>query len=339
MRIAIISKGENNAVWYYRILPWLYLGRQNYEVVVTVVNPANLNAFEAVIPGYDVLICQRPSSQRDYQAMLLAKQYNVRVLADYDDLLFQVPNVNIAAAHFGKDEVQETILNCYKLADHVVVSTDPLADYMEQAFGKRPQVINNAHNDIVMPIFQPAMNEPKNGISTVLWRGSNTHLGDLMKYRDAFQDFANIDFHFWGAAPDLAIGKDYGGHMDTWNYKPWQPGMPDYFKRGKMLKPNFMVVPLQDDPFNRCKSNIAWLEATYFGAVCLASALPEFENIGAISFNTSSELQVEFDVIDNAKAYYHNFCYLESVEKIKKNYLLSKVNQQRAEALKTIWSL
>ena len=53
MRIAIISKGENNAVWYYRILPWLYLGRQNYKITVTVVNPANLNAFESVIPGYD----------------------------------------------------------------------------------------------------------------------------------------------------------------------------------------------------------------------------------------------------------------------------------------------
>ena len=338
MRIAIISKGDNNAVWYYRILPWLYLGRQNYEITVTVVNPANLNAFESVIPGFDVLVIQRPSARRDYEAMLLAKQYNVRVLADYDDLLFQVPNVNIAAQHFGKDEVQETILNCYKLSDHVVVSTDPLADYIEQAFGKRPQVINNAHNDIVMPIFQPAMNEPKNGISTVLWRGSNTHLGDLMKYRDAFQDFANIDFHFWGAAPDLAIGKDYGGHMDTWNYKPWQPGMPDYFKKGKMLQPNFVVVPLEDNPFNRCKSNIGWLEGTYFGAVCLASGLPEFKKLGIVYFDDVRQLQNSFGSIDEDLVDFNDF-YLNSVEEIKKNYLLSRVNQQRAEALKTIWSL
>lgn len=338
MRIAIISKGENNAVWYYRILPWLYLGRQRYEITVTVVNPQNLNAFESVIPGYDVLICQRPSSTRDYHAMLLAKQYNVRVLADYDDLLFQVPNVNIAAAHFGKDDVQETILNCYKLADHVVVSTDPLADYMEQAFGKCPQVINNAHNDIVMPFFQPAMNEPKNGISTVLWRGSNTHLGDLMKYRDAFQDFANIDFHFWGAAPDLAIGKDYGGHMDTWNYKPWSPGIPDYFKNLKILKPNFIVVPLEDNSFNRCKSNIAWLEATYAGAVCLASNLPEFKRIHSVKALNSADLKYLFNQIDTDTADFSSF-YLESVEEIKKNYLLSRVNQQRAEALKIIWSL
>lgn len=338
MRIAIISKGDNSAVWYYRILPWLYLGRQSPEITVTVVNPQNLNAFESVIPGYDVLICQRPSSQRDYHAMLLAKQYNVRVLADYDDLLFQVPNVNIAAAHFGKDEVQETILNCYKLSDHVVVSTNPLADYMEQAFGKRPQVINNAHNDIVMPVFQPAMNEPKNGISTMLWRGSNTHLGDLMKYRDAFQDFANIDFHFWGAAPDLAIGKDYGGHMDTWNYKPWHPGMPDYFNRGKMLQPNFVVVPLEDNSFNDCKSNIAWLEATYFGAVCLATPLREFMRVPAANIGKYEHLQNIFEQIDESTTDFSQF-YLDSVEEIKKNYLLSRVNQQRAEALKTIWSL
>lgn len=336
MKLAIVSKGENNAVWYYRILPWLYLGRQISNIHTQVVNPQNLNAFESVIAGFDVLIIQRPSSTRDYQAMLLAKQYNVKVLADYDDLLFQVPNVNIAAQHFGKDEVQETILNCYKLADHVTVSTDPLADYMEQAFGKRPQVINNAHNDIVMPIFQPAMNEPKNGISTVLWRGSNTHLGDLMKYREAFQDFANIDFHFWGAAPDLALGRDYGGNLDVWNYKPWQPGMPDYFKNLKALKPNFMVVPLEDNPFNRCKSNIGWLEATYAGAVCLASGLPEFQQNGVIKIGDSQHLEQTFNDIENDAAFWGTF-YLLSVEEIQKNYLLTKVNAQRAEALNIIW--
>lgn len=336
MKLAIISKGENNAVWYYRILPWLYLGRQISDIHTQVVNPANLNAFEAVIPGFDVLIIQRPSTQRDYQAMLLAKQYNVRVLVDYDDLLFQVPNVNIAAQHFGKDEVQETILNCYKLADHVTVSTAPLADYMEQAFGKRPQVVNNAHNDIVMPIFQPAMNEPKNGISTVLWRGSNTHLGDLMKYREAFQDFANIDFHFWGAAPDLALGRDYGGYLDVWNYKPWQPGMPDYFKNGKSLKPNFVVVPLEDNPFNRAKSFIGWLEGTYFGAVCLASGLPEFQKNGVIKIDDAVHLEQTFKDINEDAAFWGTF-YLLSVEEIQKNYLLTKVNAKRAEALNIIW--
>ena len=336
MKIAIINKGENNAVWYYRILPWLYLGRQIADIQTQVVNPQNLNAFESIIAGFDVLVVQRPSSTRDYHAMLLAKQYNVRVLADYDDLLFQVPNVNIAAQHFGKDEVQETILNCYKLADHVVVSTDPLADYMEQTFGKRPQVINNAHNDIVMPIFQPAMNEPKNGISTVLWRGSNTHLGDLMKYREAFQDFANIDFHFWGAAPDLAIGRDYGGYMDTWHYKAWNPGLPEYFKNLKALKPNFMVVPLEDNPFNRCKSNIGWLEATYGGAVCLASWLPEFHKDGVCLYKFASELEDLFGQIETTAVDFSSF-YLASVEEIQKNYLLTKVNAQRAEALNIIW--
>ena len=336
MKIAIVSKGENNAVWYYRILPWLYLGRQIHDIQTQVVNPANLNAFESVIAGFDVLIIQRPSCTRDYQAMLLAKQYNVRVLVDYDDLLFQVPSVNIAAQHFNKDEVQEIVLNCYKLADHVTVSTDPLADYMEQAFGKRPQVINNAHNDICMPTFPTKMNVPKNGINTVLWRGSNTHLGDLMKYRDAFQDFANIDFHFWGAAPDLALGRDYGGCLDVWNYKPWQPGMPDYFKSLKNLKPNFMIVPLEGNPFNLCKSNIGWLEATYAGAACLASDLPEFDKPGVITVEEAKQMKNELECIDDAISDYSQY-YRDSVEEIQKNYLLTKVNAQRAEALDTIW--
>lgn len=338
MKIAIISKGENNAVWYYRILPWLYLGRQNYEITVTVVNPANLNAFESVIPGFDVLVIQRPSARRDYEAMLLAKQYNVRVMVDYDDLLSRVPKSNPAAQHWNKDETQEMALNCYKLADHVIVSTKGLSDWFENDYGKRPQVINNAHNDICMPIFQPKMNELKNGISTVLWRGSNTHSGDLMKYRTAFRDFADIDFHFWGEAPDVALSSEFGGFLDVWNYRPFTPGIPDYFKRLKLLQPNFLVVPLVESPFNDCKSNIAWLEATYAGAVCLATGLAEFDKPGCYVFNHPEGLERTFEHIDNNTTDWSEF-YLNSVEEIKKNYLLSRVNQQRAEALKTIWSL
>ena len=105
-----------------------------------------------------------------------------------------------------------------------------------------------------------------------------------------------------------------------------------------MLQPNFVVVPLQDDPFNRCKSNIGWLEATYFGAVCLASCLPEFEKPGVVLVNDSDSLHAWFKDIDEDFTQ-RELLFYDSVQEIKKNYLLSRVNQQRAEALKTIWSL
>jgi hypothetical protein len=180
------------------------------------------------------------------------------------------------------------------------------------------------------------MNEPQNGVNIVLWRGSSTHQGDMMAYRDAFQEFDNIEYHFWGMAPDLFVGKQYGGHLESWHYKPTEQGIPRYFQNLSLLKPNYLVVPLEDTVFNRCKSKIAWLEATRAGAVCLASALPEFNKRGVFKFLGSEFLRRTFDEIDSNEISIQKF-YLESVANIQENYLLSKINHQRALALEKMY--
>ena len=76
----------------------------------------------------------------------------------------------------------------------------------------------------------------------------------------------------------------------------WEREVPRYFQNLRRLKPTYCFVPLYDDVFNRCKSGIAWLEGTYAGAVCLASALPEFQH--AHQFTTSIDLSNLLDLID-----------------------------------------
>lgn len=123
IKVAVVTKSANNAVWWYRVLPWLYLGRQNRNIDVRVIHHQNLQAFEAMIGGFDVLVIHSPSNQRDYQAILKAREYGVNVLVDYDDLINGVPAWNGASAAYNHDEVQETVLECYKLANHITVST------------------------------------------------------------------------------------------------------------------------------------------------------------------------------------------------------------------------
>lgn len=336
IKVAVVTKSANNAVWWYRVLPWLYLGRQNRNIDVRVIHHQNLQAFEAMIGGFDVLVMHSPSNQRDYAAILKAREYGVNVLVDYDDLINGVPAWNGASAAYNHDEVQETVLECYKLANHITVSTSELANQFEQQLGKRPDVVNNAHNDFVLGAFPKTNNKPENGISTILWRGSETHAGDLMRYRDVIQDYENIDWHFWGAPPDLIVSKKWGGNLETWNHKLWEREVPRYFQNLRRLKPTYCFVPLYDDVFNRCKSGIAWLEATYAGAVCLASALPEFQH--AHQFTTSVDLSNLLDLIDeNGIDFSEN--YLNSVSEIQQNYLLSNVNRLRAEALDKVLGL
>jgi hypothetical protein len=158
----------------------------------------------------------------------------------------------------------------------------------------------------------------------------------MMAYRDAFQEFDNIEYHFWGMAPDLFVGKQYGGRLESWHYKPTEQGIPRYFQNLSLLKPNFLVVPLENTVFNRCKSKIAWLEATRAGAVCLASGLDEFKKLGVCTFADPDDLNVLFDSIDEGRVDFSGY-YLESVANIQENYLLSKINHKRALALEKMY--
>jgi hypothetical protein len=60
-------------------------------------------------------------------------------------------------------------------------------------------------------------------------------------------------------------------------YIPWNQNFMSYQIQLRGTSPDYIVVPLVNDAFNRCKSNIAWIEATNAGAVTIApSYLPEF---------------------------------------------------------------
>lgn len=330
LKIAVCQKTANNAVWWYRVLPWQYLGRQLRDKIdVRVVSNQNIFAFESMISTFDVFVIHCPSLRRDHDSMMKARKLGLHVVADYDDLITDVPGVNEASQHYGKDDVKEMVLECYKLANFVTVSTQGLATEFEKSFGKRPMVIDNAWNDFVLP-FKPIHNLPQNGVSTILWRGSNTHAGDLMRFRAALSERENLDWHFWGANPELIISEKYGGLMKTWAYKPWNSDITDYFAAIRNMKPNFFFVPLVDDTFNQCKSRIALYEAAYSGAVCLASNLPEFKD--AFTFTDVNDLDNVLDMInENAFDFSDYFTRARSI--IQENFLLSSINALRAEAL------
>lgn len=336
LRLAIVTKTSNNAVWWYRVLPWLYLGRQNRQINITSVSNQNMQSFEAMIGAFDVLVIHCPSTKRDYDCILKAREMGVNVLVDYDDLITSVPGVNSASNYYDNPDVQENVLECYKLANFVTVSTEHLAKQFQESFGAKPDVINNAHNDFILGAFPTAHNEAQNGVSTILWRGSDTHQGDLMRYRYAIEERENIDWHFWGAKPDLIVSKKWGGNLETWTHKPWRHSVPNYFQSLRLLKPQFLFVPLVDDSFNRSKSGIAWLEATYCGAICLASDLPEFKH--AYTFTDPSDLMNVLDFIDTNSFDFTNY-FANSRAIIYEKFLLSIVNQRRAEALDKMLSL
>jgi O-antigen biosynthesis protein len=285
------------------------------------------------IAGFDILFDIRPTSEEAIYLIFMAKRAGVKVWIDIDDLLWKIPAANIASRTWSQtahDNLLRAVLN----ADVVTVSTDALAEETNKEFGKPCVVIPNAWNDYAGPLPEkwnaPDTEEP----FRILYRGSNTHAGDLFAHRDAFQDIPEIEYRFMGEFPWYFF-RHYGGHLETIIHEKWQNSILGYFARLDAIRPQAFVFPLEKNRFNECKSNIAWIEATMCGAVCFASGLPEFEKTPCLPFHgldTFRHFSGSYTTETVEALYQQSRKYLEE------NLRLSSINEQRESVAKLLTS-
>lgn len=110
----------------------------------------------------------------------------------------------------------------------------------------------------------------------------------------------------------------------------------DYFRNIKTLRPSIQIVPLENIMFNYNKSNIAWIEGTYAGAVTIAPNLPEFNKPGVLTYNSPKEFK---SILEGCLKgdYDLRSLYDSSYIYIKENLLLSKVNNLRKEVINLLF--
>jgi hypothetical protein len=222
----------------------------------------------------DILFLQRPFLAEHQKLAEMAKQLSVPVWIDHDDHLLGIPNSNTCDATYGSEQTQRTIKYLVSIADAVTVSTPALRVTLEP-FSDKISVIPNAWDDYAYPVKNLQW-LPREKL--IVWRGSSTHVEDLTDAADRIvglhEQFPDVQFVFIGYRPWFIENrfKDKSKFV----FQDWVP-LTEYFFALRMLRPLAVLAPLQDTTFNRCKSNIAYLEARYAGAPCLTThALPEW---------------------------------------------------------------
>lgn len=283
------------------------------------------------IHKYDILYDTRPTSDDAIYCIYLAKNAGVKVWVDIDDLLWQIPGANTVSRTFtekSKSNLTRSFLN----ADIVTASTDELAELISKEFGVQCISIPNAWNDRV-DYLPEQWNAPEpNAPAHIFWRGSTTHTGDLLIHREYFKESDQYYFTFMGEFPTFFF-KKYGGGLDRINWQSWRNNIFEYFNLTNQLKPQFFFFPLEDNPFNRCKSNIAFIEATMCGAVCIASpTMPEFTKTPSILLDTTKDSILIEEYMEKAPSLYR-----ESVLYLDKVLRLSLINKRRALIAKALY--
>lgn len=263
-KILLSIPNPNDGTAYYRALPYLKLGHQTY-----IHNPtAGLSLDELYDTG--VAFFQRPANQIQVTNIEICKKYRVPVIVDYDDYGFEIDEENPAFEFYFRDDKRACMKACLQLADAVTVSTEYLKEcLLEIVPTANIVVIPNAVDDEKFSL-EPSYHQRD---KVILLRGGGSHKKDWEEYKN---DIIKImEEH-----PDYTLA--VMGFHPEWlrqikNVKYYRfTDIVTYFDTLVQLKPQLMIVPLQDTKFNRCKSNIAWIEGTIAGAGVIATSLPEF---------------------------------------------------------------
>lgn len=308
IKIGVLTSDPAGAVSFYRVTgPLNALAKEHDNIMVVPLDKVCWSTFSTL----DALFMHRCVTKTDIDVMNMAKIGGIPIWVDYDDNFMVIPKDNPAYDQYSKiEDLEENMREVLKLADVVTCTTAAMRDALFRIYERDITILPNAFNEK----FVKREVRPRNKV--ILWRGSRTHLNDLVvgidMVRKIYSDYPDHEWVFVGQDPWMyghVLPQDKVFHvegMETYKYHQFIQG----------LAPEFMFVPLADNEFNRAKSNIAWMEGTWAGAKVYASDLPEFHVPGC----GLPELGIEPD----AEA---------SWSYIQQNLLLSKVNEKRLEII------
>ena len=324
--ILFLSPDRNDPTSFYRSAGVAHDLQNKSGHNITVANWNQLDMSWSIIMDFDLIMLQRPFTSVAEQLCQYIKNCGKSLWVDYDDNLFAVNPENKTFHTYNAPDVQENIKNILKAADVVSV---PL-EYLRSAYGpynKNLVVIPNAFND---GIFKRGELKPR--AKTITWRGPGDHIYDLMTYgkeiNRACEGFPDHEFIFIGYYPWFLSETKNKGYL---------PGLDIILYHHKMveLAPMALHVPLHDNTFNRCRSNTAYIEATFAGAV---SIVPDWWSVpGSVPYTDvasyyeamRSVLSGEVDVEVNNRIAWE---YINDV------LTLSKVNVERLQVINSLLS-
>jgi len=256
----------------------------------------------------DVVHIQRqclPAQYEFFQKLSHMKsRLQFRLIYDADDLMFteDIPVYNECKEILDRVETREATQKIMELCDEMTVSTRELRDYyLKNTKQKNITVIPNYiphfymgqfySEEMILRNYKKHKNRPK-----ILYSGSPSHFDLRGNTKDQNDDFYHVKdaiietrnefcWVFIGAFPPSLAPYIQNGEIE---YHQWQ-SLLTYPKFLSSLELSMAIAPLQDNIFNRCKSDIKFLEASALGLPIACQNISTY-NIAPIRFNSGEEM-------------------------------------------------
>jgi hypothetical protein len=253
---------QNADVWgcgHYRIIkPFEAMEREQLAEGWRTIS--RLSFVEMVKIKPDVVVVQRQISEGYIRDMRRLRDYaNIPVVYELDDYLPNLPLKSAYRENMPKD-ILKSLRKALRHVDRFVVSTAPLAE----AFSGIHADIKVIENCLPLEWWQgleslrQQAEKPRVG-----WAGGIGHTGDLELVESVVKELAEeVDWVFFGMCPNKLRPYVSEVHEGV--------DIELYPKKLAGLKLDLAIAPLEDNLFNRCKSNLRLLEygACGFPVVC-----------------------------------------------------------------------
>jgi len=267
-------------------------------------NPAQLN-FYKMLRGY-------------------ADEMNFRLIYEIDDVVMRedIPDYNKYKFAFEPDEIRNCVLEMMRMSDEISVTNAYMRDYYADKTG------NN--NITVIPNYPPRFwldryydeelisrnydrHVKKRKQPRILYAGSGAHfdvdnkvnqLDDFAHVRDVVRKTCNkYKWVFVGAYPPPLHDLVKSGKIE---FHQWLSlyDLPNLISK---LKINCMVAPLIDNNFNRCKSDIKYVEACAYGIPVVCQDMITYQN-ALHKFRTGDDMIDQINTIVSDKQQYMKTC-------------------------------
>tara|TARA_A100001515_G_scaffold41634_2_gene32790 strand:- start:1585 stop:2823 length:1239 start_codon:yes stop_codon:yes gene_type:complete len=248
---------------------------------------------------------QATPTQLDFVKYLrkVCDKNNIRLIYEIDDIMFRedIPGYNKYKTAFEGDDIRKSSCEIMKICDEITVTCPFMRDYYRDKSGNpnvtiipnfMPKFWIGGRSDLARTMLSLEKNKRK---PRILYAGSGAHfdVDNRVKQND---DFAHVNqviaktvdkyqWVFLGAFPLPLKQLVEAGKIE---YHPWTR-LYEYGQKLYDLNVNMIVAPLQDNTFNRSKSDLKYIEACALGLPIACQDICTYEN-APIKFKTGDEM-------------------------------------------------
>jgi glycosyltransferase involved in cell wall biosynthesis len=245
------------------------------------VQPGNAGpkVFASVLAEADIVIIHRdfPRYQHAYQRVInVARQRSVPVIYESDDLLHEIPDDHPDRSYY--QAAWFPIMQALVEADAITTST-PLLGECYRAINDKTFVLPNYIDPELWPVHRTVRPNDQRPV-VIGYMGTHTHAPDIRAITPALSTLLNQNpgktrLKIWGPPPSAALAN----RSDV----QWQElGLVDYHQFADFFSRHgcdIFIAPLCDSPFNRCKSNLKFLEYSSLGVPGIYSRVVPYQDI------------------------------------------------------------